>query len=197
MVKTDRRLGAALAGGAALAVVLQTSPAGAHTGHGSDGFSSGLAHPLLGVDHLVAMVAVGVLAVMISKRWVAPAAFLGAMALGGAVALAGVELPFVEALIILSVFALGAALVAGRAAWWIPAVALVGIAGFFHGHAHGVEAPTGASPVAYVAAFLLATAALHLIGVGAGVAIDSRPRARAAFGTAVIGAGLGVALGVV
>jgi urease accessory protein len=171
MVKTDRRLGGALVGGAALAVVLNADPAGAHTGHGTEGLSSGLTHPLLGVDHLVAMIAVAVLAVLISRRWVAPAAFLGGMALGGGVALAGVELPFVETLIILSVVALGAALIAGRATWWIPAVVLVGVAGLFHGHAHGVEAPTGANPAAFVAAFLLATATLHAIGVGAGVAL--------------------------
>jgi urease accessory protein len=197
MLTTHRRLGAVLAGSTTLAVLLQASPANAHTGHGAEGFSSGLTHPLLGVDHLVAMIAVGVLAVMISRRWLAPIAFLGGMAAGGALALAGVELPFVETLIILSVFALGAAVIAGRATWWMPAVILVGIAGFFHGHAHGVEAPTSANAAAYVVAFLLATAALHAIGVGAGAAIDSRPRARAAFGTAVIGAGLGVALGVV
>lgn len=141
----------------------------AHTGVGEvSGFAAGLGHPFGGVDHLLAMVAVGLWAAQIGGRatWRIPCAFVGVMLLGGLAAMLGLQVPFVEEGILASVLVLGA-LVA--AAWQWPAAAgaaLVGLFAFFHGHAHGSEMPPGAASLAYSAGFALATAWLHAAGIG-------------------------------
>lgn len=178
--------------GAALGVVLAATPAAAHTGLVADGVRSGLLHPLTGPDHLLAMVAVGVLAVVLDRSLAVPAAFLGAMVAGGALGLAGVPLPGGEVAIAVSVVALGAAIVAGAALHRGAALALVAAAGLVHGHAHGAEAPAAAHPLAYVVAFVAVTAALHAGGWGVGTALRSRPALRAGLGTAFLGAGIGL-----
>jgi urease accessory protein len=144
-------------------------PAAAHTGsHGVTGFVSGLTHPLSGLDHLLAMIAIGLWAAQQGGRalWAVPAAFLGAMLAGGGLALAGLSLPHVETGIAVSVLVLGL-LVATRRQWAVVA-GIVVAAGFavFHGHAHGLEMPQAASPALYALGFVLATAVLH----GAGIA---------------------------
>ena len=163
------------------------------------GFASGFAHPLFGLDHLLAMVAVGLLSVQIGGRaiWLVPAAFVVVIAAGGALGLAGVPLPQVEGVIALSVVALGLAIAAERA--WPTGVAMLFVAVFavFHGHAHGAEIPGLADPLAYVAGFMTATALLHLTGVGIGEAarIAREPaRLRALAGAVIAGVGLHILL---
>jgi urease accessory protein len=104
-------------------------------------------------------------------------------------------LPGGETAIAISVVALGAALIAGRAVRPAAALALIGVAGFVHGHAHGAEAPSAAHPVVYVAGFVVATASLHLAGVAVGSIVRSRVATRAAVGAIVLGAGTGLVAG--
>jgi urease accessory protein len=146
---------AALAPGAALA----------HTGAGAaHGFLHGIAHPFGGLDHMLAMVAVGLIAAQLGgrARWLVPVSFLAVMVAGGAIGMAAIAL---------SVIVLGL-LVAFRAA--LPAVLAGAIAGgfaLFHGHAHGAELPEGESGLLYGAGFVLATAALHGLGLLGGLGI--------------------------
>jgi urease accessory protein len=147
----------------------------AHTGTGvhEHGFAFGFLHPLGGFDHLLAMIAVGLLAAHLGGRalWLVPLSFVALMAVGGAIGFAEIRVPYVELLIAASVIVLGI-LVATRAN--LPLVAAMLIAGFFaifHGHAHGAELPDGESPYPYAAGFLLATAFLHLAGIALGLGI--------------------------
>ncbi len=192
-----RRAGFAALAGACAAALVSVTPAFAHTGGEAGGLWSGLSHPVLGLDHVLAMVTVGVLAMTISRPLAAPAAFLTGMVAGGAVGLVGIGLPGAEAAIALSVGALGAALVAGRTAQGAWILLLIGLAGFAHGHAHGLEAPSAAHPVVYVGGFVAATAALHLTGVGIGRAVRGRTPVRAVLGASVLGAGVGLVAGLI
>jgi urease accessory protein len=159
---------------AALFMVIATV-AQAHTGVGdTNGFVHGFAHPVSGIDHVLAMVAVGLFAAQLSGRalWLVPLAFVSMMALGGAFGIAGINPPFVEIGIGLSIVILGLA-VAAR--WHMPTVAAMGLVGFFavfHGHAHGAEMPETASGLSYGLGFMLATAALHVVGIGLGVGAE-------------------------
>jgi urease accessory protein len=157
-----------------LPAILALSPQAAFAHSGPDhvaGFASGFAHPLGGLDHALAMLAVGLLAAHLAGRalWALPLAFLGAMAFGGAIGAAGIAFPFVELGIAVSVVALGLALALGR----LPlqgALAAAAIFGVFHGHAHGAELPVTGSAAAYGLGFLAATALLHIAGITAGLA---------------------------
>ena len=181
--------------GAAGALALSAGAAFAHGGLGAHGFAQGAAHPLTGLDHLLAMVAVGLFAAQLGgrARWLAPAGFVTAMAAGGALGAAGFAVGPVETGIALSLVAFGLAL---AAAWRWPATAaalFVGVFGVFHGHAHGVETPGEASGLAYGVGFLLVTAALHAAGVGLGGAMagKAKPALRiAGAGLAVVGAAM-------
>ena len=159
---------------AAAAIALMPGIALAHTGVGdTSGFSHGFVHPLTGIDHLLAMMMVGVFAWQLGGRalWLVPLTFVLVMAIGGAFGVAGVSIPFVETGIALSVIVLGAA-VAFRLSMPVAiAVALVGLFAVFHGHAHGEEMPENAAGLAYGLGFMLATAALHLAGIGLGFLI--------------------------
>ena len=159
---------------AAAAIALMPGIAFAHTGVGdTSGFSHGFVHPLTGIDHLLAMMMVGVFAWQLGGRalWLVPLTFVLVMAIGGAFGVAGVSIPFVETGIALSVIVLGAA-VAFRLSMPVAiAVALVGLFAVFHGHAHGEEMPENAAGLAYGLGFMLATAALHLAGIGLGFLI--------------------------
>lgn len=156
----------------ALLLAALAGPALAHTGAGStSGFAAGLHHPMGGLDHLLAMVAVGVLAAQLGGRalWAVPAAFVGMMLVGGLAAMAGIGLPLVELGIAGSVVILGAVIALGRRLPLAGAVALAGVLAVFHGHAHGLEMPAAASGLAYAAGFALATATLHVAGLGLGL----------------------------
>lgn len=159
--------------GLAAGFALAAAPALAHTGPGAhDGLAAGLAHPFGGPDHVLAMVAVGLLAAQLGGRamLLLPASFLALMAAGGLLAAAGLALPWAELAIGCSVVALGAMIVAGGRLPAAAAMAAVGAFALFHGQAHGAEMPQAASPLAYGAGFLAATAALHGIGLAAGLA---------------------------
>lgn len=165
-----------LRGAAALGLALAAGSASAHTGHGTGSLFQGLAHPL-GLDHLLAMVAVGVWSAAAfdgARRWLAPLTFLAAMSLAAALAMAGLGLPFVEHGIALSVAVFGAMLAFAKRLPAAPGLALVALAASLHGLAHGAELPMGASATDYALGFLATTAALHAAGAGVGVALRDR-----------------------
>lgn len=139
-----------------------------HAGHGfAGGFESGFLHPLLGWDHVAAMVAVGLWGAFLgaSALWLLPVVFPLVMALGGAVAVLGVPLPGVELGIAGSAIVLGLLVaLAARPPLWLSAV-IVGAFAVFHGHAHGTELPEAAAPAAYAAGFVVATGLLHVAGI--------------------------------
>lgn len=155
-------------------LALAAGAAQAHTGHGTSSLFEGLAHPL-GLDHLLAMVAVGVWSVgalPARKTWWGPATFLLALVLGAAGGATGFTLPYLEHALALSVLLFGLMLVlARRAVPLAPGLALVALAASLHGLAHGAEAP-GNALAGYAAGFLLTTAVLHLGGVAAGLGIQ-------------------------
>src|SRR5262244_1162101 len=131
-----------------------------------ESFLFGIAHPLSGVDHILAMIAVGLWAVLAGGRaiWIWPMSFVAAMLAGFVVASSGVPMPLVEPALSSSVVILGLFVaLAVNAPLWLGA-ATAGLFAFFHGHAHGAEAAT-ASLIPYAAGFALATAALHVIGI--------------------------------
>lgn len=149
-------------------LVLAASPVLAHSGHEMSGF----AHPFTGVDHLLAMVGVGVWASLLAVKrpaaaYLVPASFMAMMLVGAAAGFSGTKLPFVEAAIVASVLALGALIVAEVRLPSALAMAVVGLFAVFHGYAHALEAPAGgAAP--YILGFVAATALLHAAGLGLG-----------------------------
>ena len=183
----------------ALVLLGAAGAAQAHVGHEGGHaatFLSGLAHPVSGMDHLLAMVAVGLWsAVAMPQRcWQAPALFVGVMALGALLAHTGLVLPLgdsLEWLIAASVILLGGLLVSGTALPLAIGLPVVAASALLHGTAHGLEMVTGESFLAYGAGFVLATALLHLGGMGLGAALQ---RVRAVLprlaGALIGGAGL-------
>lgn len=151
--------------GAAFAATAYATSAHAHPGHGTD-VLAGLLHPLLGMDHLLAILAVGVWAARLQERarWLVPASFLAAMAVAAAAALAGLPLPAVELGIAGSVLLAGLLLLLRVTLVPAAGAALVAAFAVFHGYAHGAEMPAGDSPALYIAGFLLTTAILLLAG---------------------------------
>lgn len=155
-----------------LAIVLAATAAHAHTEGGiAGGFLSGFFHPIHGIDHVIAMFAVGLWGAFLGSPalWVLPIVFPLVMTIGGALGVMGVPLPAVETGIAVSAIALGG-VVAGavRPPLWVAAV-LVGVFAIFHGHAHGTELPSAADPIAYSLGFVTATGLLHLAGIGLGL----------------------------
>lgn len=165
-----------IGGLAGLISLAAAMPASAHVGVGSvDTFSRGFLHPLNGIDHVLAMVAVGLYAANLGGRalWLVPSAFVGTMMLGGLLGYYGWPLPMVEAGIGLSVVAMGMAIALGVRLPTIAAMALVGTFALFHGHAHGNEgAGLGIAFLPYAAGFVVATAFLHLSGIALGAGFD-------------------------
>jgi len=181
----------------ALAVtVLATGSAFAHPGHPGSmmSFSSGFAHPFSGIDHLLAMLAVGLWAAQ-NKRsalWMLPLAFPLMMVVGALLALNGLNLPSVETGIAASVAVLGLLIAfAVRLPLWA-STAVVSVFAVFHGYAHGSELPHGSSAALYGAGFILATALLHatglIVGVVAGKQMADRVVRIAGAGIAGVGA---------
>ncbi len=153
------------------AAVLLPLPALAHTGEGTGGFLAGLAHPMFGPDHVVAMVAVGLWGAFLGAPaiWLLPIVFPLVMALGGVLGILGVPLPAVETGIASSAIVLGLMVALAARPPLIVAAVLVGAFAVFHGYAHGKELPDGASAVAFSAGFVIATGLLHLGGVAFGL----------------------------
>jgi len=150
------------------ALCLFAGTASAHTGiHTVTSFASGLMHPLSGLDHLLAMIAIGLWAAQQGGRalWAVPATFVSALVLGGGLAWAGLSLPHVETGIASSVLVLGL-LIATRRRWAVTAgMAIAAVFAIFHGYAHGLEMPQAASPALYALGFVLATSFLHGVGI--------------------------------
>ncbi len=144
----------------------------AHNDQGlSGGLISGLLHPVLGLDHLVAMVAVGLWGAQLGPPsiWLLPITFPGVMALGALLGLLNVGLPGVEFGIAGSALMLGLLVAAGaKATVWFAAI-VVGLFAVFHGYAHGIEVPEAANPLAYGVGFIVATGLLHLVGISLGL----------------------------
>ncbi|WP_395022461.1 HupE/UreJ family protein [Dongia sp.] len=189
---------------ASVAVLLPTA-AWAHVGVGStSGFVHGFVHPVTGIDHVLAMVAVGMFAANLGGRvlWAVPLTFVSVMAIGGALGIAGIAVPSVEAGIAASVIFLGLAVALQRKWPVAAAMALVGIFAIFHGHAHGAEMPIDVSGLEYGLGFMLATALLHGTGVGLGIGIarfgrSYSPRVIRFGGGAMAVAGVAILTGVI
>ncbi len=157
------------------ALLLVPTFAHAHVGVGpTHGFLPGVAHPFSGLDHLCAMMAVGLWAAQRGGRalWAIPLSFLSVMVLGAALGMAGVSIPFVEQGIIASVLLLGVLVAASVRLPVVASAILVGLFALFHGHAHGTEMPVTASGFAYGAGFLAATTLLHAAGLGLGMTLQ-------------------------
>lgn len=180
-----------------MAGALLPSLAFAHAGAGhvgigvAGGFMHGFMHPLSGLDHACAMLAVGLWAVQMGGRsvWAVPLTFVSVMALGGTLPTMGISLPFGEQGVVLSVLLLGVLIaVSVRLPLWLSS-SIVGLFALWHGHAHGSETPAHISGLLYGFGFVLTTALLHLAGIASGLKLQKLARGRA-----VHIAGLGIAL---
>lgn len=184
----------------ALGAVLLPSLALAHPGFDhAHGAAAGFVHPLGGLDHLLAMLGVGLWASQLGGRaiWALPLGFMAALALGGALGMAGAPLPLVEPGVLGSLVVVGLAV---ALAWRVGAAvgfALVAAFAVFHGHAHGAEMPAGASAFGYAAGFLVATGLLHAAGIGLGSAAVrlGHPALTRGAGAAIAASGVVLMLG--
>lgn len=152
-------------------MLLPAASAFAHTGSVTGGFIGGLAHPIFGLDHVVAMVAVGLWGAFLGSPaiFLLPVAFPLVMAAGGVLGILGVPLPGTEIGIAVSAIMLGLMVaVEARPPIWI-VVVIVGAFAIFHGHAHGSELPAGADAIAFSIGFVVATGLLHLTGIAFGL----------------------------
>lgn len=176
------------------AATLLPQAALAHPGHDQGQFMAGLAHPAGGADHLLAMVALGLLAGQIGGRalWALPLCFVGSMVAGGLSGYAGLPFPGVEPMILASVVILGVLVAMAARLPLSLLVPVVAVFGFAHGWAHGAEGPaTGMIP--YAIGFALMTMALHLAGIGAGKLLQRGTLLRGlGGGTALAGVALAV-----
>ena len=164
----------------ALVIALHAGNACAHVGTGlPGGIAQGFAHPFGGLDHLLAMVSVGLWGAFLGRPLVhaLPVVFPVVMVLGAALGMFGVRMPPVEIGVALSVLVLGGAIAVAWNARVPVAVLVVATFALFHGYAHGRELPSAADPIGYSTGFVLATGLLHVIGIGIGVIAD-RPRGR-------------------
>jgi urease accessory protein len=165
---SDRNFKAALV---AFLLSLAAHPAFAHEQAGvGGGLASGLLHPLTGLDHLIAMVAVGIWGAQLGGAaiWVLPITFPMVMAVGGVLGVLKVPLPAPEMVIALSALVLGGAVAFRLRVPFAAAAAIVAVFAIFHGHAHGAELPGSANPLAYGLGFVVATGLLHVCGITIG-----------------------------
>jgi len=153
-----------------------SSTACAHTGHDASGLAAGLLHPFSGIDHLLAMLAVGLWAAHsgMRKLWQLPATFMLLLVIGAVAAQLLPSLPLIETGIAVSVLVLGLITALSLKLPAALGIALTAVFGFVHGYAHGAEMPGTAEPVLYALGFLAATAALHFSGVTLGLATRGR-----------------------
>ena len=174
----------------------------AHSGAPGHDLAYGFAHPLGGLDHVLAMVAVGILAALIGRRaiWALPLSFVAMMVAGFGLGMMHLNLPLAELGIAVSVIAIGGAIAWAGALSLPAAMALVGVFSVFHGYAHGIEAPADLSVLPFVAGFVTATALLHALGVVSALAAVrlstrlGRSFVRAGGGLVALG-GVGILLG--
>jgi len=166
----------------------------AHESVPDSGFISGLSHPVLGFDHLLAMISVGILSAQMGGRaiWTVPLTFVVVMLIGGVLGIQGVPFFSVELGIAFSVFALGIALAAEKKLSAVIAMIFVGFFALFHGHAHGTEMPSLAKPMMYALGFVIGTVSIHIAGVLIGVfskKINNGPQLLRYIGAAIAGIG--------
>jgi urease accessory protein len=176
---------------AALALALLPTAALAHPAIGdAHGFVHGFAHPLSGLDHVLAMVTVGIFAWQLGGRalWLVPGTFVVVMALAGLVGMAGIGIVGVEIGIAASVIVLGAIVALGVKPPVAIAMGIVALFAVFHGHSHGTEMPLDVAGAAYAAGFMLATALLHVAGIALGMTIGRIGDAYGRIGYRVSGA---------
>ena len=187
----------------AAALALVPSIAFAHTGVNVEhDLAQGIMHPISGLDHILAMVAVGVFAYVPGGRalYIVPLAFVTMMIVGFFFGLGGLSMPFVELGIALSSVVIGGAAAFGKPIKTVVAAALVGTFAVFHGVAHGTEMPLGASGLDYALGFIAATALLHFVGIAAALIVGKltgrfgKPVARTAGGFFAL-VGLGITAG--
>jgi urease accessory protein len=171
--------------------------ASAHPGHGA-GLLAGIAHPLLGFDHLLAMVAVGVWAFQLGgrARWMVPVSFVTLMAAASAIGMAGIALPMVESGIAMSVLMLGLLIAFSVRVMPMFAAAIVALFAIFHGYAHGAEMNGFGSAWQYAIGFTLATAALHGVGLMLGAGLDKQTWWQRAAGVSVAASGVWMIAGI-
>jgi len=185
---------------AAFAFVCMATPTFAHPGHADAlGFTTGLLHPLLGIDHVLAMIGVGLYAAILGGRsfWMLPAAFLTAMMVGGVMGYDGFALPLVEQAIALSVITIGAVIALGVKMPVSFGTILVAAFAIFHGHAHGSEGAELASFAQYSLGFAAATTLLHVTGAALWLCLDklekpTTPLLRRTMGAVSVFAGVGL-----
>ena len=180
---------------ALLAYVASAVPAYAHTGTGPlDGFLSGFQHPIFGVDHLLAMLAVGIWGAQMGGRavWTLPVVFPAIMTIGGVIGILGIPVPRVEIMIALSMLGLGLTI----ALAWKPhealAIVVISVFAIFHGYAHGAELPEAADPISYAFGFVGATGLIHIAGIifGLGLGILANGWVSRGAGAAIAAAGV-------
>jgi urease accessory protein len=179
--------------------LLSSMPASAHTSaEHALSFASGFIHPWTGLDHMLAMVAVGLWAGLNGGRalWVWPAAFVSFMLAGGILGITGVPMPFVESGILASVVALGLLVLAAARLPVAAGAVLVAVFALLHGHAHGTELPNGTAAVTYAAGFAIATALLHAVGLGIVAVARSNAGRMTVRGAGALVAAAGVVLAV-
>ncbi len=155
----------------AAALMAMTGLAQAHPGHDNSGFLNGFIHPFTGIDHIMAMVAVGLFAAMLGgrARYLVPTSFVAMMTVGAGLALSGFVVPYVEIGIFASVIVLSAVIALRWNTSLSVAMGLCGFFAVFHGFAHGSEMPVDATGFGYGVGFVIATAMLHAVGLSAGV----------------------------
>jgi urease accessory protein len=195
----------AIATAFAAAFILAPAVALAHPGHGdASGLMHGFTHPITGMDHVLAMVAVGVLAARHGGRalWLVPLSFVGLMVVGGVLGMAGIAAPFAELGVALSVVIFGLAVAFPFRLHRLAAMTLVGFFALFHGHVHGAEMPAAASALYYTMGFIASTTLLQAAGVGLGLLFGPKTRvlghrvvqagggAMAVFGAAILAGAL-------
>ena len=174
----------------ALAVMAFSGMAQAHPGH-VGGYLAGIAHPFTGLDHLLAMLAVGVWAAQLGGRakWLVPASFIACMAVAASVGLSGIALPMVESGIATSVLLLGLLIAFSIKLPIALSASIVGLFAVFHGYAHGAEMPQLSTPWVYGIGFMLSTAALHGLGLLLGSSLRKKAAGLRAIGILIIASG--------
>jgi urease accessory protein len=157
---------------------------------------AGLAHPFSGLDHMLAMVAVGLWASQLGRpaMWLMPLTFPAVMAIGAALGLGGVALPWLETGVAGSVLVLGVVVALALRPSLPISVSLIALFALLHGYAHGVELPASASALGYGAGFVAATLVLHLVGIGFGLAAGRVPLRFVARGAGGVIAAIGLLL---
>jgi urease accessory protein len=187
----------------ALFFTLIPTLARAHPGHGVEigGIGWGLAHPFTGLDHVLAMIAVGLWAFQLGRRarWLLPLTFVGAMVAGAALGVSGLRLPFVEPAILASVIGFGAVIACAARLPLGASAALISIAALFHGQAHASEMPPNAASFLTGTGFMITTALLLVSGLASGFALQriAQDRLVRAAGVAIVSGAILIGLGVI